>query len=83
MSDDKQGDLTITDVAKQLRRGRSAVLALITSGQLQAYDASAPGDSNKAYRVTVEGLTRFKEERAVSVQKAPAPVGLPTVKGFV
>ncbi len=83
MPEDQKGDLTITDVAKQLRRGRSAVLALIHSGQLEAYDASCLGDRNKAYRITIKALARFKEERAVVVNKCPTPKGLPTVKDFV
>ena len=61
-------DLTISDVAKELKKRRESIVALIESGALQAYDASAPGDKRKSYRVTRQAFEDFKAGR--SPQKA-------------
>jgi len=62
-------DLTISDVAKELKKRRESVVALIRSGALQGYDTTAPGDKRKSYRVTRQALDAFKAGRSAQQAK--------------
>jgi hypothetical protein len=64
-----KSDLTISDVAKEIKKRREKVVAMIESGALQGYDASAPGDKRKSYRVTREALDAFKAGRSAQQAK--------------
>jgi hypothetical protein len=57
-------DLTITDVAAELRTRREHVVAHIKSGSLAAYDATPPKAKRKSYRITRQALDAFKAERS-------------------
>ena len=59
-------DLTISAVAKELKKRRESVVALLKSGALQGYDVTAPGDKRKWYRVTREALDAFKAGRTAT-----------------
>jgi hypothetical protein len=63
-------DLTISDVAKELKKRRESVVALLKSGALQGYDVTAPGDKRKSYRITRQALDAFKAERSAQQFKA-------------
>lgn len=63
-----ESDYTVSALAKIMMKRHEAVVALIESGALQAYDASAPGDKRKSYRVTPQAFEDFKAGR--SPQKA-------------
>lgn len=54
-------DLTISDVAKILKRSRDSIVTLINSGNLKAYNA-APRGRLKQYRVTEVWLDEFREK---------------------
>lgn len=45
-------DLTISDVASELRTRRENVVGLMRSGALQGYDVTPPGAKRKSYRIT-------------------------------
>ena len=62
-------DLTITDVAAELRTRREHVVALIRSGALVAYDATPPKAKRKSFRITRESLDEFKRERSARQHK--------------
>lgn len=62
-------DLTITDVAAELRTRREHVVAHIKSGLLVAYDATPPGAKRKSYRITRQALDQFKAERSAKQHK--------------
>lgn len=64
-----KADLTISEVAKELKRRREAVVILLKSGALQGYDVTAPGDKRKSYRVTREALDAFKAGRSAEQTK--------------
>lgn len=57
-------DLTVSDVANELRIRRETVVDFITSGELEACDVSPPSAKRKAYRVTREALDEFKANRS-------------------
>ncbi len=57
-------DLTISDVASELRIRREHVIALLKSGALEGYDATPPGARQKSYRITRQALDQFKRERS-------------------
>ncbi|MFY9241317.1 MAG: helix-turn-helix domain-containing protein [Roseovarius sp.] len=57
-------DLTISDVAAELRIRREHVATLIRSGALAAYDATPPNAKRKSYRITRQALDQFKAERS-------------------
>lgn len=63
-------DLTISDVARELKTRRPNVVALIRSGALRGYDATPPGARRKSLRVTRQALDAFKAGR--SAQQMPA-----------
>ena len=65
----KATDLTITDVAGELRTRREHVVALIESGALVAYDATPPKAKRKSYRITRRDLDQFKAERSARQHK--------------
>ena len=58
-----RGDLTVSDVAAELRISRDHVVDLIESGELHGYDASAPGARRRSLRVPREALDAFKRHR--------------------
>jgi hypothetical protein len=62
-------DLTISDVAKELKKRRESIIVLLKSGALQGYDTTAPGDKRKSYRVTREALDAFKAGRSAQQAK--------------
>ncbi len=63
-------DLTVSDVAKELKKRRESVVVLLKSGALQGYDVTAPGDRRKSYRITREALDAFKAGRSAQQQKS-------------
>lgn len=65
----KLPDLTISDVAKEIRKRRGDVVELIKSGALQGYDATPPGAKRKSYRVTRQALDDFKAGRSATQYK--------------
>jgi len=60
----KLPDLTISDVASELRIRREHAVALVKSGALAGYDVTPPGAKRKSYRVTRQGLDEFKAGRS-------------------
>jgi len=62
-------DLTISDVAAELRIRREHVLALLKSGAMQGYDVTAPGARRKSYRITRQALEAFKAGRTAQQAK--------------
>ncbi|MEO2013385.1 MAG: helix-turn-helix domain-containing protein [Fuerstiella sp.] len=56
-------DLTGSQLAEILQRGRSSITSMIESGRLSAYDA-APDGKKRQWRVTSESLDRFREQNA-------------------
>jgi len=62
-------DLTVSDVASEIRTRSESVVALIKSGALVAYDASIPGSKHKTLRVTREALDNFKVGRSARQTK--------------
>jgi hypothetical protein len=72
-------DLTISAVAKELKKRRESVVARLKSGALQGYDVTAPGDKRKSYRVTRQALDAFKAGRT-AVEAKPAKRRARTVR---
>ena len=62
-------DLTVSDVATELRIRREHVVALLKSGSLQGYDVTAPGARRKSYRITRHALEAFKAGRSAQQTK--------------
>ena len=62
-------DLTISDVATELRIRRERVVSLIISGALAGYDVTAPGARRKSYRITRQALDDFKAGRSAQQNK--------------
>ncbi len=62
-------DLTISAAAKELKKRRAAVVALMKSGALKGYDCTAPGDKRKSYRIPREALDDFKAGRSATQYK--------------
>jgi len=62
-------DLTISDVAAELRIRREAVVSQVKSGSLAAYDAAPPGAKRKSYRITRQALDDFKAGRSAKQVK--------------
>jgi len=56
-------DLTVSDVARELRIRRENVVRLLTSGMLAGYDVTPPGAHRKSYRITRQALDDFKSRR--------------------
>ena len=56
-------DLTVSDVARELRIRRQNVVRLLTSGMLAGYDVTPPGARRKSYRITRQALDDFKSGR--------------------
>jgi len=65
----KRPDMTISEVAEELRIRREHALALLKSGALQGYDVTAPGAKRKSYRITREALDAFKAGRSAQQTK--------------
>lgn len=65
----KLPDLTISDVAKEIRKRREDVVKLIKSGALKGYDCSAPGARRKSYRIPRQALDDFKAGRSATQYK--------------
>jgi excisionase family DNA binding protein len=65
----READLTVSDAAKEIKKRREKVVALIESGALQGYDASVPGDKRKSYRIPREALDAFKAGRSAKQTK--------------
>jgi hypothetical protein len=65
----REPDLTVSDAAKEIKKRREKVVALIESGALQGYDASAPGDRRKSYRIPRQALDDFKAGRSAKQTK--------------
>ena len=74
----KLPDLTISDVATELRTRREHVVGLLKSGALQGYDVTPPGAKRKAYRVTREALDDFKAGRSAQQYKLSRRRAKPT-----
>lgn len=64
-------DLTISDVASELRIRRESAVTLILSGALQGYDVTPPGAKRKTFRVTRQALDDFKSGRSAKQTKSP------------
>lgn len=62
-------DLTISDVAKELKKRRESIIVLLKSGALQGYDTTAPGDKRKSYRIPRQALDDFKAGRSAKQTK--------------
>jgi predicted RNA-binding protein with PIN domain len=60
----KLRDLTISDVAAEIRIRRAGVVSLAESGAIEAYDVSAPGAKRKSYRITRQALDQFRRDRS-------------------
>jgi len=67
----ESADLTISDVARELRTRRESVAALLKSGALAGYDATPPGARRKSYRITRDALDDFKAGRSAQQTKTP------------
>lgn len=65
----KTADLTISDVAAELRIRREHVVRLLKLGVLPGYDATPPGARRKSYRITRNGLDTFKAKRSAKQHK--------------
>jgi hypothetical protein len=65
----KPPDLTISDVASELRIRREHVIALLKSGSLTGYDVTPPGARRKCYRITRPALDDFKAGRSAQQSK--------------
>ena len=65
----KPSDLTISDVANEIRTRREHVVNLIKSGALQGYDVTPPGAKRKSYRITRKALDEFKAGRSATQYK--------------
>ena len=65
----KPSDLTISDVASELRIRREHVTAMLRSGALQGYDVTPPGARRKSYRITRQALDNFKAVRSAQQVK--------------
>lgn len=65
----KLPDLTISDVANEIRTRREHVVKLIKSGALQGYDVTPPGAKRKSYRIPREALDDFKAGRSAAQYK--------------
>ena len=64
----RQADLTVSDVAAELKIRREGVVALLKSGALQGYDVTAPGARRKSFRITRAALDAFKSGRSAAQQ---------------
>ncbi len=65
----KPPDLTISDVASELRIRREGVVSLVKSGALEGYDVTPPGSRRKSYRITRQALDDFKARRSAQQSK--------------
>jgi len=65
----KLPDLTISDVAAELRIRREHAVAFVKSGALAGYDCSPPGSKRRSYRITREALDDFKSGRSAKQTK--------------
>jgi hypothetical protein len=54
---------TVTDLSRILHRSRSSVVGLISSGRLQAFDASPEG-IQRQWRITEDALQEFISQNA-------------------
>lgn len=63
-------DLTVSDVARELRIRREHVVRLLRSGTLKGYDVTAPGARRKSYRITRRALDDFKTGRTAAQPKS-------------
>lgn len=57
----KLPDLTISDVAKEIRKRREDVVKLITSGALKGYDVTPPGAKRKSYYHRLSVVRRARQ----------------------
>lgn len=64
-------DLSVSDVANELRIRREHVVELLKSGAIAGYDVTAPGARRKSYRITRQALDDFKAGRSVKQIDAP------------
>ena len=64
-----KADLTISDVAKELKKRRESVVVLLKSGAIKGYDVTLPGAKRKSYRITREALDAFKAGRSAQQSK--------------
>jgi len=62
-------DLTISDVAAELRIRREHAVAFVKSGALAGYDCSPVGSKRKSYRITRQALDDFKSRRSARETK--------------
>jgi len=66
------GDLTVSQVAKELHIRREVVVTVLKAGDLHGYDVTAPGARRKSYRITRAALDGFKDGRTIkTADKAP------------
>jgi excisionase family DNA binding protein len=70
MKTPKLSDLTISEVAEELRIRREHVVRLLESGALQGYDVTPPGAKRKSYRIPRQALDDFKAGRTAKQHKA-------------
>lgn len=69
-------DHSVSDLAKILKRSRSSITSLITSGRLKAYDA-APEGRRRQYRVTAQALEEFRQSNRPVKKKVRRTVRRP------
>jgi hypothetical protein len=64
------GDMTVSEVARELHIRREHVIAFMKNGDLDGYDVTQPGAKKNAYRITRAAVETFKLRRSVK-QSAP------------
>tara|TARA_R110000868_G_scaffold391868_1_gene662194 strand:+ start:3944 stop:4201 length:258 start_codon:yes stop_codon:yes gene_type:complete len=62
-------DMTLSEVARELRKRHEYVVTLIRTGVLRGYDASLPGAKRKSYRIPRQALDDFKAGRSATQYK--------------
>lgn len=59
------GDMTVSEVARELHVRREHVIAFMRNGDLDGYDVTQPGAKRNAYRITRAAVDMFKQRRSV------------------
>ncbi len=79
----KSGDLSVSQVAREMHIRRDVVIKFLKSGELTGYDVTAPGARKKSYRITRKAVDEFKErktakepERVPQSRRRAAPVAV-------
>ncbi len=73
MPDESQrADLTVAQVARELKIRRDAVVILMKKRILIGYDTSLPNARRPTYRITRADLDDYKKRRQVGEEEKPA-----------